>query len=207
MILFIIHSQDGEGGGIGGTPWERGCPLVREENLHTQIHLHQTLTHDDGTLAEWVRRWRKIGGCSQKLALSDVYWISRWCNHGWGSAMPAPPTCISVWLKWNPRLQVSTMRQQLIQLTSMTASFWLWPPILRQHLIHRYPRLQVPPHPPPLQHPAAASSTTASNLLGATKKLSYGSSLVLCSLFMATGQEHHVWILISHQLTSTNMTD
>ena len=31
-----------------------------------------------------------------------------------------------------------------------------------------------------LQHPAAASSTAASNLLRATKKLSYGSSLGLC---------------------------
>ena len=31
-----------------------------------------------------------------------------------------------------------------------------------------------------LQHPAAASSTAASNLLRATKKLSYGSSLYVC---------------------------
>ena len=92
---------------------------------------------------QWIRCWRKICGQSQKLAVSDVGWISRWRNHGWGSAMPTLPTCISVWLKWNPRLQVFPMRQRLIQLTSETASFWLRPPILRQHLIHHHPRPQA----------------------------------------------------------------
>ena len=50
--------------------------------------------------------------------------------------------------------------------------------LLRQRLIHRHPRLQVPPQPPPLQHPAAASSTVASYSLRATNNLSYGSSLI-----------------------------
>ena len=92
---------------------------------------------------QWIRCWRKIGGQSQKLAVSDVGWISHWRNHGWGSAMPTPSTCISIWLKWNPRLQVFPMRLRLIQLTSETGSIWLRPPILHQHLIHRHPRLQA----------------------------------------------------------------
>ena len=120
---------------------------------------------------QWIGCWRKIGGRSQKLAVSDVGWISRWRNHGWGSAMPTPPTCISVWLKWNPRLQVFPMCQRLIQLTSETASFWLRPPILHQHLIHRHPRPQA------CSTQLLQSSTATSNLLRATKKLSYGSSL------------------------------
>ena len=158
----------------GSTPWERMPPLWGRKTYMIWII--------------WIKRWfksmenlqdesdaeKKIDACSQKLAVSDVSWNSRRCTGKW---VPTPPTCMHQCLpQMKSETASSPMSQQLIQLTSETASFWVLPPILRQDLSSTSETASSF-RTPPLHPPAAASSTAASNLLRVTKNFCYGSYL------------------------------
>ena len=85
--------------------------------------------------------------------------------------MSTPTTCISVWLKWNPRLQVFPHASATDSINIRDCKFLA--PATNLASASDSSSSQTAS----LQQPAAASSTVASNLLRATKKLSYGSSL------------------------------
>ena len=156
-------------------------PRVGEENLHTRNQMHQMLmqmfwlqgkTCTSGCKS--VRCW-----CKTRTCALGFHWISSWFTKS-KSVWFCP--WIRCWFNWIRERKFSLAKRTFASAAdsfdSKYASFWPWPPILHQHMIHQHPWLQVPPQPPPLQHPAAVSSTAASNFLWVTKKLSYGISLL-----------------------------
>ena len=143
MILTIIHSQDGEGKERllsmrkRVSPCEGGKLAYSESNASdADARWLKTCMMNQMLMQEWWLQPKNLQSWMSDESDADARMMVKWVPTPWHA-------CISVWCKWNPRLQVSLMSQRLSQLTSKTASFWLWPPILHQHLIHWHPRLQV----------------------------------------------------------------
>ena len=166
-------------GGTGDTPWERGCPLVREENLHTRNQMHQMLmqmfwlqgkTCTSGCKS--VRCWCKTRACAL-----GFHWISSWFTKS-KSVWFCP--WIRCWFNWIRERKFSLAKRGFASASDANQ-------ILDCKFLAMATNLasasdsstsEFPPQPPP-PLAAASSTTAASNSLRATKKLSYGSSLAV----------------------------
>ena len=172
LILIIMHGQDGERR-HGKHSLRKRMPPCEGEKLFLWPESYES--NADSRIWKTCRMNesdadKKIDACSQKLAVLDVSWNSRWCTGKW---VPTPPTCVHQCLtQMKSETASSPMSQQLIQLTSETASFWVLPPILRQDLSSTSETASSF-RTPPLHPPAAATS----NLLRVTKNFCYGSYL------------------------------